>query len=408
MSFKAKLKKLLGKGKEEKVVSALHSVRVLEELYDKQKDEIDLSWPELKERYLRAYKEHSVGPRAYMKNELYRYTGSMLARRVRKIEDNKVKRAEFEKTLDTLQDRTGWDRAKVKAETAAFKEETSLSAKDYLMYQAWNLSHEERMMLPTPALSKALSKKYNTKNRGVTMNKARFDTTFAAYTRRRHWENEESATLESFKEFAEGIKTVFCKPLAAEAGRGTFRMDLGDLETDYKKFMDMEPLIVEELIVQNPKMSELYAGCINTVRTVTIVDDQGEFHIVAASVRVGNGGIVDNFSAKGMAAALNVETGEVITSAINRNGVRFENHPITGVRFEGFQIPCWDQAKELLREAAFVVPGLRYVGWDLAFNDRGEVLLVEGNNTPGVRLLQAPFMEKKETFLGPRMSQYLD
>lgn len=407
MSFKSKLKNLLGLKKEEnKPISRSRSISVLEGLYNEKSDQINLTWPELKERYERAYTEHKVGPKTYMENELYRYTGSPLARRVRKVEESKTKRAEFKETMSALEAQTGWNRTKVKEEVDAFRAETGLNAKNYLMYRGWELSPEERKMLPTPTLSKALSKKYNTKNRGVTMNKARFDTTFAAYTRRRHWENTEGATLKSFQEFAEGIETVFCKPLAAEAGRGTFRMDLDDVKAAYEKFMAMEPLIVEELIIQNPKMSELYAGCINTVRTVTVVDDQGEFHIIAASVRVGNGGIVDNFSANGMAAALDVETGKVITSAIDKNGVRYEKHPITGVQFKGFQIPCWDQAKELLREAAFVVPGLHYVGWDLAFNNRGEVLLVEGNNTPGVRILQAPLMEER-IFLAPRMSQYL-
>ena len=35
----------------------------------------------------------------------------------------------------------------------------------------------------------------------------------------------------------------------------------------------------------------------------------------------------------------------------------FDTHPITGVRFEGFEIPFFNEAVDLCKRAAMVVPG---------------------------------------------------
>jgi hypothetical protein len=49
------------------------------------------------------------------------------------------------------------------------------------------------------------------------------------------------------------------------------------------------------------------------------------------------------------------------------------------ITFENFEIPLFEQAKELVLKAAACMPGLRLVGWDVALGESGPVL-VEGNS----------------------------
>jgi Sugar-transfer associated ATP-grasp len=53
-------------------------------------------------------------------------------------------------------------------------------------------------------------------------------------------------------------------------------------------------------------------------------------------------------------------------------------------------VPCWAAGAELVCRAHAAAPcSTPIVGWDLAFTDRGPVL-VEGNNVPGINLMQMP------------------
>ncbi len=47
-------------------------------------------------------------------------------------------------------------------------------------------------------------------------------------------------------------------------------------------------------------------------------------------------------------------------------------HPVTGEVIVGFQIPFWNQIIELVKELAYVVPQVRYVGWNIAITENDQ------------------------------------
>ena len=53
--------------------------------------------------------------------------------------------------------------------------------------------------------------------------------------------------------------------------------------------------------------------------------------------------------------------------------------------FENFQIPRYEEVKSLAIKATDKLPGLRYVGWDIAITE-DKVILVEGNGMPGIQI----------------------
>ena len=137
-------------------------------------------------------------------------------------------------------------------------------------------------------------------------------------------------------------------------------------------------MILEELIVQDDRLAALHKESANTLRVATIrYDDRVE--VIFSYLRMGKGkSVIDNASAGGVFGVVNVETGEIY-AACDRFGGTFERHPDSGINLIGYEIPRWEEVKQLVTKAAQVLPKVRYVGWDVAVTKTGCVL-IEGND----------------------------
>ena len=134
-------------------------------------------------------------------------------------------------------------------------------------------------------------------------------------------------------------------------------------------------------------MNVLCPTSVNTIRMMTL-NDRGTPRLLWAGLRVGNGvNAVDNFHAEGMGVKIDLETGKLVGKGINKDNVAFDTHPTTGVVFDGFQIPCFQEAKEMVLKAALESDKILVVGWDVAISETGPVV-IEGNRRPGFDLVQ--------------------
>lgn len=205
------------------------------------------------------------------------------------------------------------------------------------------------------------------------------------------------------------LGVVLMKPQDATHGDGVekfYAKDISDYPAFYDKLVKEGRTLVEEVITQHPDLDRLWPGSINTVRLVTIYA-HGKGNIVASFLRVGNSDKpVDNFNGGGMVVPLDVETGKVLCAAVNKAGERFEVHPGTGTPFEGFVVPLWDQVIALAEEAAGVVKGVRYVGWDVAVTPEGPCL-VEGNQYPGHDIYGLPGQTEEQMGVLPNFEKVL-
>lgn len=89
---------------------------------------------------------------------------------------------------------------------------------------------------------------------------------------------------------------------------------------------------------------------------------------------------VDNFS-KGkygnLMASIDVKSG-IVTRALRGFWPDTEiaiDHPTTGARLEGFQLPWWSDILDICRQGGAVFPLMRIHHWDFALTDRGPVIL---------------------------------
>ena len=261
---------------------------------------------------------------------------------------------------------------------------------DYDLFEMYNLTPQQRDTYLTRGRNNALIKKYNDMSHGHCLrNKGEFNERFADFVKREwcYLSKKEQAL-----DFMGRHDVFMAKPLNGACGKGIEKIRMVEesgAAAVWERLSVNGEYLLEEVIRQHPAVGAIYPEAINTVRTVTIHKD-GKTHIICTYFRIGNNGRhVDNFNSGGMVAPVDEKTGIVADRAIDKNKNLYAAHPMTGTPIQGFQFPDWEQAMELVRQAAARIPEMGYLGWDIAFSENGP-LLVEGNEFPGHDIYQLP------------------
>lgn len=194
-------------------------------------------------------------------------------------------------------------------------------------------------------------------------------------------------TYEEFSAFTEKHPVFFFKPDSTDCGKGIERFTV-TVENRQEVFQQVSqtPAVLDEPVIQHPELERLCPSSVNTIRIVSAKVD-GRVHIIGAALRMSDGmHIVDNYSAGGLVAAIDLNTGWIIDRAINYSNQQFDIHPFSKVPFKGFQIPLWDKVLQLVENAGMDY-SLNYVGWDIAVREH-DCVLIEANSRPMVRVYQ--------------------
>lgn len=179
-------------------------------------------------------------------------------------------------------------------------------------------------------------------------------------------------------------KRVIAKPSRGGCGVGVTIIDLKDFANNSRKAFEYlmsfkTPFIVEEIVIQDKRMSEWNESSINTLRIPSFRTMKG-VQIIYPSIRIGRAGsIIDNAGAGGTFAAIDPMSGKVITDGFDKRGRSYIQHPDTNKTYRGSQIPDWEdlvKTVELLHNS--LPPKHKYVAFDFALSTKGWVL-IEGN-----------------------------
>jgi hypothetical protein len=200
-------------------------------------------------------------------------------------------------------------------------------------------------------------------------------------------------------------RRVIVKPVRGIGGRDVFAVQAGrhgsvvypgsgepfPLET--LKLADRA--LIQERVCQHPAMTAIYAEAVNTIRVETLLTRDREVVLLGAAVRFGRSGSrVDNVSAGGIGVGVDKHSGTLMRLGRDFGGRVFESHPDTGVSFEGYPIPHWDQVVGLLARAQGHFPFFRLLGFDVAIGVDGP-LIIEVNSIPdnvGLEGSQGPIL----------------
>lgn len=328
------------------------------------------------------------------------------------IRKNKSKREKNkEQYLSRVCGKTGWSEGKAELEMTKAKVNCGASHEDFLVFKLYEKSADEQKKYVTLDAFIKMRLKYNEHRLSVKnfVNKANFNRHFETFVQHK-WFVNRNMSYEKFLDSINGLSKLIVKPLGSTQGAGIEVFNCNSSEDQnmklYGELMNRRRSIVEEYIIQNGEMAKFCETSVNTVRVMTL-NYEHECKFLYSVFRIGRGGVVDNFHAGGIAAAVDIETGVVCTNAVDLDGNIFTHSPATGVVIKGFQIPYWDQIISACKEITGKIEGTNLVGWDFAVTEKG-IDLIEGNPGASYVVAQIPYVEEGRGLMDVMVEPYLE
>jgi len=342
-----------------------------------------------------AVKRLGISYRDYVRYKYYLVPVEEQQEKYNRIQRNRNKKDD--KAVKNVMKVTGWDYEKAESMILEAQQRTGCTYTEYFIYRFYELSKDEQEQVFLVEDSKKLIYKYDVDREFayILTDKGKTNEYFAEYLNR-PWCINTKVTLEEFKKTFEDVERIMYKPIAGNRGKGiqAFYISAENIETVYTELKELSEGVVEAFVIQHPELRRLFPESVNTIRIVSISTSQ-KADIAYAALRIGNGkAVVDNFHSGGMTAAIALETGKIVTDAADMNGNVFAEHPVTGMKFKGFEVPYFNEAVELVKDAIGKNKIKGYLGWDIAISETGPVL-IEVNVSPGVVLLSMPYAAEK-------------
>jgi hypothetical protein len=188
---------------------------------------------------------------------------------------------------------------------------------------------------------------------------------------------------------------LFGKPVSGVAGVGTVSAEGYDAASCELRLFAGESLSLDALwegiahfmqdgyifqprVKMHPQLEAVGGPTGSTVRMVVYLGEEGA-ELVRCTWRVPTGGhATDNFARKAnIIVAVDPETGQT-RKAYQSDGegaVPVEKHPDSGAALEGVQLPLWQEAVALCKQASLVYFGGKMQGWDVMIGADGPVII---------------------------------
>ena len=179
---------------------------------------------------------------------------------------------------------------------------------------------------------------------------------------------------------------VICKPsLESGSGRSIQFWNTRDDINNIKSFLINKKetdYIIQRIIEQHEDLNKVHSGSVNSLRIVSILMQDGVY-ILSSNLRMGiDSGRVDNVTAGGISCGINNDGTLKKYATSYYTGEKYERHP-QGLVFDGYKVPSYDKAIELIKKAHPLIPHFRLVSWDIAIDKDGDPILIEANMRKG-------------------------
>ena len=174
-------------------------------------------------------------------------------------------------------------------------------------------------------------------------------------------------------------EVVIKRATESEGGHGVYFCPGHDREKALEIFSEIQgDIVIQKVFTQHPQLAALNPTSVNTIRIVTLLSNN-TVQVRSILLRMGmNSSRVDNLCSGGITCGI-TESGQLKKYAYRADGERFTVHPNTGITFEGYPIPSWRKAMDLVVSVAPRLPQFRLVSWDVGIDEQGETVFIEGN-----------------------------
>lgn len=186
------------------------------------------------------------------------------------------------------------------------------------------------------------------------------------------------------------LKNVIIKPSRLSEGKGVqlFSATEGVTTLDGKSISQVfkeykKDYLIQECVKQHRDMAALNPTSVNTMRILSYRSGM-EVLIIYSVVRIGrSGAVVDNQCAGGISTTISKD-GKLGKEAFGGFSTDNIEKTDTGIALEGYQLPSYDKAVEMVKRLHLRLPFFNILGWDVAIQEDGEPVLIEFNTNPGL------------------------
>ena len=313
------------------------------------------------------------------------------------------------KVLNSVHKKTGKNRFYILCDILICSIRYGAGYNDYDIFEFYNIKHDKRKTFVTRFKNKKIIMMLNNPDYADLFDKKnKFNNKFKDYLGRDTIDMT-TATLEEFNKFIQGKDVIFVKPNNGDSGRGIEKLNVSKFKNTsdlYNYIKEKNFGVAEEQVKQHPDMAKLHPSSVNCIRIQTIVVN-GKPEVVYAACKAGNGGyFVDNLGFDGINIPVELQTGKLVKYGRTETREVFTEHPYTHVKFEGFQIPLFQEALDMCLKAALEVPEVGFVGWDVYIGENGPGL-IEGNDYPDYYFWQLPIHNPERVGLLPYYQKLL-
>lgn len=322
-----------------------------------------------------------------------------------------LKEASFDRlgnVVDDVSNRCNKSKAEILLDILYCTKKYGSGYNDYLTFQFYDMEDELRDTYMTRIRNKKFVSHVNKDEYTHYFdNKNEFNVLFKDFIKR-DFIDVQNDPIEKYEEFFNKHDKGFAKMLDLTCGDGAEIIEMKDFE-EPKAFYDYVNekgfAVIEEVLQNHPDINNIYPDAINTMRMITLIDDDGNPNLLYAAQKFGNEGrFVDAY---GLHGPVDCNTGKLRIPFESGDVTKHETyfaHPVTGEKILGFQIPFFEEAKKLVLDASLVIPEVRYIGWDVAITPNGPVI-IEGNNYSSYDYFQRPSQNPGRIGILPKIKE---
>lgn len=203
-----------------------------------------------------------------------------------------------------------------------------------------------------------------------------------------YYANDTPINKQKAVELCENMDDVLIKPTLKSHGDGVCKFhvkngitSIGDKRID-QLFDEYSPnFIIQKAVHQHTQMNALNSSSVNTIRILTYRSGN-EILVLYTVIRIGRqGSDVDNETAGGISTRI-LADGTLAKYAFGAPGNDNVEKTDTGVVLDGYAVPSYSEAVELVKKMHLLLPHFNLVGWDIAIDTEGKPVIIEFNTWP--------------------------
>ena len=205
-----------------------------------------------------------------------------------------------------------------------------------------------------------------------------------------YYVGNKAVTREEAIAHCSNLGNVIIKPSLAKKGIGVRVINIENGITNFDK-MTVSQLFdkyeknfcIQKIVQQHEKMAALNPTSVNTIRILTYRSGM-DILVLYTVIRIGRyGEVIDNESAGGISAIINKD-GTLGKYAYGNPGDDKLEKTDSGIILEGYGVPSYKEAVELVKRQHYYLPFFDIVGWDIAVGIDGTPIMIEWNVSPGL------------------------